>query len=65
MVRFTLMYVHERTRDILRVLCKEYLGKTVANCLDDIVEDFIEAYNIDIDEILAKVEQLKHRGRGA
>lgn len=59
------MYVHERTRDILKVLCKEYLNMTVANCLDHIIEDFIDAYEIDRDELMSKVNQMMQRGKRA
>lgn len=61
MVEYTLMYVHKRTHDILKVLCKEYLQKTIANCLDIIIEDFIDAYELDVGELLQKVVRQRRK----
>lgn len=59
MVEKDIMYVHHRTKLILKALCKYYVKKTVANCLDDIISDFIDAYEINVDELLGKVQELE------
>lgn len=58
------IYVHPNTFWLLKVLCKEKLGKTVINCIDDIVRDFIDAYDIDVDELVDRATALMKKKQG-